>query len=273
MATIRSPRPDGSTLRTSPSADCLSVHALGFRATLATSAEYLDVVANAVDRQSKITLINHNLHSLYLYFRDQKVRNAYRFDPVLIDGMPVVWLLKLARQPAHNDHRVTWMDFFWPLMDRAAVQGWRVFYVGHRETTLNVGLSKVRARLPTLSIAGHDGFFDATTNSPESEDVVRAINAFGADLCLVGMGMPRQELWVAAHRERIEAPVVLTCGACLEYIAGELTIPPRWMGRLGLEWAYQLASNPWRYAGRYLVEPWRLAFLLLRHDFSRRRWR
>lgn len=252
-----------------PSAGCRTVatnaNRLGFRTTLATSAEYLELMADAIDGRQKVTLLSHNLHSLYLYFRDEQLRDSYRSAFIRVDGMPVVWLLKFAGAPARRHHRVTWMDFFWPLMERAAERGWRVFYVGHRESILEAGLAQVRERLPGLAIAGHHGFFEATPNI-ESREVVQAINAFRADLCLVGMGMPRQELWVSAHRERIAAPAVLTCGACLEYIAGELPVPPRWLGRLGLEWAYRLAGNPRRYGRRYLVEPWLLVALLVWHN-------
>jgi N-acetylglucosaminyldiphosphoundecaprenol N-acetyl-beta-D-mannosaminyltransferase len=78
------------------------------------------------------------------------------------------------------------------------------------------------------------------------------------------MGMPRQEIWVLNNLEKLHAKVILTCGACMDYIAGEIPTPPRWMGRVGLEWLYRLLSEPGRLWKRYLVEPWFLGGLLVR---------
>jgi len=70
--------------------------------------------------------------------------------------------------------------------------------------------------------------------------------------------MPRQEHWVIENFENIHANVILTAGACFDYIAGVIPTPPRWMGWLGLEWLYRLLSEPRRLAKRYLLEPWAL---------------
>ncbi len=75
--------------------------------------------------------------------------------------------------------------------------------------------------------------------------------------------MPRQEAWVAAHLDAIEAPVILTCGACMDYVAGVVPTPPRWAGRVGLEWLFRLLAEPRRLARRYLVEPWSVARLFV----------
>src|SRR5690606_21110319 len=83
-------------------------------------------------------------------------------------------------------------------------------------------------------------------------------------ILIVGMGMPRQEIWVYENRSSLSATVILTAGACMDYIAGAVPVPPRWLGPIGLEWAYRLATNPRRLATRYLLEPWALAPRLVR---------
>jgi N-acetylglucosaminyldiphosphoundecaprenol N-acetyl-beta-D-mannosaminyltransferase len=72
------------------------------------------------------------------------------------------------------------------------------------------------------------------------------------------MGMPRQERWILENRDDIDANVIFPSGATLDYIAGAKPMAPRWMGALGLEWAFRLATEPRRLAVRYLVEPWGL---------------
>jgi N-acetylglucosaminyldiphosphoundecaprenol N-acetyl-beta-D-mannosaminyltransferase len=99
--------------------------------------------------------------------------------------------------------------------------------------------------------------------------VIDRINRFGTDLLVVGMGTPIQEKWVHQHRVLFETPAILTAGACMEYVAGVVRTPPRWMGRYGLEWSFRLVENPRRFAYRYLVEPWILGLHLVRHSLVR----
>ncbi len=75
--------------------------------------------------------------------------------------------------------------------------------------------------------------------------------------------MPRQEHWTIDHRDRIEANATIMVGAAFDYIAGTIPTPPRWMGRIGLEWLYRLLSEPQRLANRYLIEPWALLPLMI----------
>ena len=119
--------------------------------------------------------------------------------------------------------------------------------------------------MPGLRISGHHGYFDQTANSADSLAVVDAANRAGADMVLVGFGTPRQEAWLAAHRELLAASAVLACGACMEYVAGAVKTPPRVLGRLGLEWTWRLLGDPKRFAFRYAIEPLWLSVALIRN--------
>ena len=87
---------------------------------------------------------------------------------------------------------------------------------------------------------------------------MHTINDFGPDLLLVGMGMPRQEKWLLDHRKALRAGVKMNVGALFDYLSGNVPMPPRWLGPLGLEWAYRLLTTPRRVVRRYLIEPWGL---------------
>ena len=111
---------------------------------------------------------------------------------------------------------------------------------------------RLKERYPQLVIQTRHGYF-----SPEENDaVLEEIADFQPNVLMVGMGMPRQEHWVLDNLERIQANAILTAGACFDYIAGAIPTPPRWMGRMGLEWLYRLLTEPRRLWRRYLVEPW-----------------
>lgn len=95
-------------------------------------------------------------------------------------------------------------------------------------------------------------------NAAEAAAVTDAISAARPDVLLVGMGMPRQERWVARFRDRLPPCVILTVGAAFDYEAGVTPTPPRWSGRLGVEWLFRFAAEPRRLFFRYFIEPWSL---------------
>jgi N-acetylglucosaminyldiphosphoundecaprenol N-acetyl-beta-D-mannosaminyltransferase len=90
----------------------------------------------------------------------------------------------------------------------------------------------------------------------ENEQILAAIAAAHPDVLLVGLGAPKQELWVHAHASRIDAKIALCIGATIDFLAGEKRRAPRWMRRVGLEWVHRLATEPRRLASRYLRDAW-----------------
>jgi N-acetylglucosaminyldiphosphoundecaprenol N-acetyl-beta-D-mannosaminyltransferase len=251
----------------------LEAKLLGVRVDLVTVEDLDRIVDRAVGEAQRIVIGNFNLHGVLLHQRDPKLRSFYRLaDYVHIDGMPLVWWAKILGYPATRRHRVSYLDWLDSLMSLAAERRWKVFYLGSKPGVASRGTAILEHRYEGVRFAHHDGYFDATAGSRENEDILQSINEFGPDLLMVGMGQPRQELWIVDHLERLSTQVILTSGACIDYIAGTIPSPPRWLGKLGLEWLFRLASEPRRLASRYLVEPWYLLPLFYR-DLRRRRSR
>ena len=240
------------------------VEALGMNLDLGSVDCFLNEVEDALVRRRRTRIFYHNLHTLYLYYRDNSLRRHYQRAVVMADGMPLIWLLRIMGTAARREDRVTWVDLIWPLLERARARGWRVFYVGGSEPVITAGLAAIRERLPALEIDGHHGYFDDAVD-PSISPLVQRINAFKPDLCIVGIGSPRQERWITTCQAGIAAPVIMASGSCIEYIADHVKTPPRWMGRWGIEWSYRLWRDPRRFAHRYLVEPWLLMALMCRY--------
>jgi len=242
----------------------------GFKVHPGTLDDYLNLIKHAVAHDTRYTVLYHNLHSLYSYFTSKKLESDYQDCTVLVDGMPVIWLMKACKIPVNRDHRLTYVDFIMPMMELARDEGLKVFHVGQKAEVQQKAMERIRHEIPGIEIAGHDGYFDQSSGSVESQAVVDEINAFQADIVLVGFGAPKQEAWLSDNREKINATTVFACGACMEYVAGAVSTPPRWMGRAGLEWAFRLGENPRRFAFRYLVEPILLSAMLARRWVSER---
>jgi N-acetylglucosaminyldiphosphoundecaprenol N-acetyl-beta-D-mannosaminyltransferase len=185
--------------------------------------------------------------------------------------MPLVALGRLYGYPLQREQRVTNADWTYPLMELAAGHGWRVFNVGSPKGVAEKGAAELRKLYPALQLEVSDGYFDARRDSAENEALVQRINAYKPDLLMVGMGMPRQEFWTQENYARLEAHVILSSnGAAFDYIAGAVPTPPRWAGRMGVEWLFRLVNEPRRLFTRYLVEPWYI-MLLLMLDYPRHR--
>jgi len=239
---------------------------LGVTVDPLTITELNKCIAKAVAQGERWIIANHNLHSVYLYHRDPKMRAFFaKAQVVHIDGMSLVYWARVLGYPVTKQHRVTYVDWVHPLMATAAAEGWRVFYLGGKPGVAARAAEKLRQQYPGLVLETRHGYF-----TPEENDaVLEEITRFQPHVLMVGMGMPRQEHWVLDNLERISANAILTAGACFDYVAGVIPTPPRWMGRMGLEWLYRLWSEPRRLARRYLLEPWFLVPLALK-DLSAR---
>jgi len=243
---------------------------LGFFTHPGTAEDYLEHVKENIEGRNQSTIYYHNLHTLYEYVNSEKYRQAFVNKTVIVDGMGVLFLYQLARFPLTRDYRVTYVDFIMPLIRLARDNGWCVFHVGQESHVLEKALDKIRTEVPGIQLAGHHGYFDLTESSKETQQVINRINDFDTDLLLVGLGTPKQELWVDTNRDALEASVVMTCGSCMEYVAGNVKTAPRWMGRAGLEWLFRTYTDPKRLAFRYLIQPFLLGFILLRNFLKRR---
>ncbi len=229
------------------------------------------LVARAIHGSRPTIIANHNLHSVFLHRRDATMRRFYsRAEYTHVDGMPVVFSARLVGLPISRAHRVTYVDWIWPLADEAARRGWRIFHLGGAPGVAERAVRRLADRYPGLAMGTHHGFFDPRPDSAENLRILEQIAEYRPDILMVGMGMPRQEHWILDNLDRLPAAVILPCGACLDYVAGVVPTPPRWTGRIGLEWLFRLAREPTRLAKRYLVEPLFLIGPLGRELFVRR---
>jgi N-acetylglucosaminyldiphosphoundecaprenol N-acetyl-beta-D-mannosaminyltransferase len=236
-----------------------------------TREDLLRILDSAKNERSKLLILNHNLHSLYLYLTVPDFRALYsQAKWIYIDGMPVVWFGKLAGLSLLSEHRITFLDCFDAILMHAQSHGWKIFYLGSSAEVLSEGLAVLRARYPKLVITGRNGYI--SDPGAENDEVISQINDFKADVLFVGMGMPLQERWLAKNLSRVEASSVLTSGATMDYITGHTYKPPAWAGPLGLYGVFRLFHDPHRLWKRYLLEPIylvrRLSLPILRQRFN-----
>ena len=239
------------------------VTVLGATMDLVKPEEMLHFARGCVASGAKAIVANHNLHSLYLLRRNPQMAALYaRADVVEVDSLPLTLWAKLIYGRSRRFHRCTYMDFRTLFWDLAQSDGWRVYYLGGAPGVVDAARDTLHARWPHAVIGGRDGFF-AWGGEAEAQ-ALADVAAFRPDILMVGMGMPRQEVWIERCYDRLPDCVILPVGAAFDYEAGVVRTPPSWTGRFGLEGVYRLLCEPKRMFSRYLLEPWALVRPALR---------
>ena len=211
------------------------------------------------------------VHTVMACQEDPELRAAVLGSDLTVpDGQPLVWAMNALGHDLSS--RVYGPDLMARYCERAALTGARMFLYGGRNQGALVQLAlNLRTRYPGLNIAG--GYappFRALTGE-EQDFVLDEINRSQADVVWVGIGVPKQEKWMAAMRGRLRAPVLVGVGAAFDFHAGLVSQAPRWMQSMGLEWAYRLLQEPGRLWRRYLRYNPRFVAGFLRQWLAHRR--
>lgn len=190
-------------------------------------------------------------HSLSIAETDPSYRGLLNgADLNLPDGMPLVWFGR--RWGFDVPERVCGPDFLPVVFDRGRVDGLRHFLYGSTREVLERMRARLSARFPGAEIVGWESPpFRPLTPAEETETVAR-VRSSGANLVWVGLGTPKQDVFVESFKTRLRVPL-LAVGAAFDFHAGVKPRAPGWMQRAGLEWAFRLASEPRRLWRRYLV--------------------
>jgi N-acetylglucosaminyldiphosphoundecaprenol N-acetyl-beta-D-mannosaminyltransferase len=171
-------------------------------------------------------------------------------DLIVTDGMPIVWMQKLQGKKAAS--RVRANDLMISLCAFAEKNDLSVGFYGGRQEVIDAILARAKKDFPRLRVAyAVSPPFRALTDA-EDEEIVAEINRVAPDILFMGLGCPKQENWMAAHRDKLKA-VMLGVGASFDFYAGNVKESPEWMGKLGLEWLFRLTQEPKRLWRRYLI--------------------
>lgn len=173
------------------------------------------------------------------------------FDLLVPDGQPVRWMLNLKHRAGLRD-RVYGPSLTLRVCERAAREGLPVFFYGSIPSVLESLRKNLLARYPGLIIAGTEPSKFRNLTPQEKTELVARIHASGAQIVFVGLGCPRQEIFVYEFREAISLPL-LAVGAAFPFIAGELEQAPQKLQDLGLEWMFRFSREPRRLWRRYLL--------------------
>jgi N-acetylglucosaminyldiphosphoundecaprenol N-acetyl-beta-D-mannosaminyltransferase len=226
------------------------VDVLGVGISCADIDDVVDCIDRWIGADQKRYICVTGMHGVMESRHDPELRQIHNHSGLTTaDGMPMVWASRWAGVKHAN--RVYGPDLMAAVIAQGAAKGWRSYLFGGASGVADRFADRMRSENPDVHIVGccSPPFRDLT--SAEDAELIDAINQVQPDIIWVGLGTPKQERWMASHREALVAPVLVGVGAAFDFGAGTLRQAPRWMQRTGLEWLFRLAMEPRRLWRRY----------------------
>lgn len=191
-------------------------------------------------------------------------------DLILTDGEMVVKLSKFLGNPIKE--RVAMTDFVWDVCDLAVEKHYKVFLFGGKESVLEIGINRIQQKYPQLNICGcYSPPLGFEKNPVELERSIQIIKDSKADILMVFLGCPKQERFIAAHKDEYQVPVSITMGGCIDFIGANIKRAPMWMQKNGLEWFFRFAQEPKRLFKRYFIDDVDIFPLVLKYKLGIRK--
>ena len=192
-------------------------------------------------------------HSIMDCVNDPPLKTIYNNSGMTTpDGMAIVWLLKASGN--HHVARVYGPDLLLAACHSLIEDQARHYFLGGTEEGIQRLITRLQNENPGIKIAGSFSPPFRALTSEEEEIIINQINESGANMVWVGLGSPRQEKWMAAHYNKINA-VLIGVGAAFDFLSGEKKQAPKWIQKSGLEWLFRLFSEPKRLWRRYIQYP------------------
>lgn len=174
-------------------------------------------------------------------------------DLILTDGKPLIWISKWYGMPIKE--KISGSDLFPRLCALAAKRGYKMFFLGAAEGVAAKAAENLMMRFNGLNVVGtYSPPFGFEKNQSEINKIKAIIKNAKPHILIVGLGCPKQELFIFHYKDELGVPLSLGLGASLDFEAGNIKRAPKWMADHGLEWVYRIIQDPKRLAKRYFVE-------------------
>ena len=212
--------------------------------------EVLSIFDNSLEEMRGDYICVANVHTTVMAFRDESYRKIQNESYMTLpDGKPLSMVSK--RRGYENAGRVPGPDLMPKIFELSESKKYRHFFYGSTENTLQRLREKIEKKYPYLDIAGMYSPPFRKLSEEEDREIIKMINDAKPDFVWVALGAPKQEIWMAEHKSRINA-VMIGVGAAFDFEAGTVKRAPKWMQELCLEWLHRIMQDPKRLIPRYV---------------------
>ena len=238
--------------------DNKTIDFLGIRIDNLTSKEILDRVDVCIANKKPRQVVGVNVDQAWRVIEDSYSHKIFDdAEIVFTDGKPIIWMSKWLKRPIVE--KVSGPDLMLLLCERAAQKKYKIFLLGCAEGVATNAAKKLEEMYPGLQCVGtYSPPFGFEKDPVEMEKIVSMLRESQADELFVGMGSPKQDIFIYENMEKYQIPVSYSMGAAIDFIGGSVKRAPKWMSDIGLEWFHRMMQNPKRLIKRYLVDDRRI---------------
>jgi N-acetylglucosaminyldiphosphoundecaprenol N-acetyl-beta-D-mannosaminyltransferase len=234
------------------------------------SSQAIDIVKRflADDRTKGRMIIQANVQSIVLANENTEYRTAMQgSDLSVLDGLPLVWLLRSKGLPIKTNLRGK--DFMLLLCGVAARLGWRCYLYGGKPNVATRLHEQLLTLFPKLKVVGTYSPPFRPLTEVEDADICKMINCTNPDILWVGLGSPKQDIWMLRHRDKLNVSVMHGVGAAFDFLVGDIPEAPACLQKVGLEWLFRLLSEPRRLWRRYTLTNLKFLCYLAKQELLR----
>lgn len=183
---------------------------------------------------------------------------------ILVDGHPLLWIAKLYHRPFKE--KICGSDLVPILCEVAEKKGYSIFLLGAASGVAEIAANNLKITFPKLKIAGtYSPPVGFENDSSEIEKINQILLNSSADMLFVGMGVPKQDIFIYENMHKYQIPMSFSIGGTIDFIAGVQKRAPQWMRRIGMEWLYRFLCNPKRMFKRYFIDDLKILLLFWKY--------
>jgi len=245
------------------------VNILGIRLSAINMDSTLDQMSCWIEQQIRSYVVTCPVYTVMMCRKDAALRKIVnRAGIVTPDGMPLVFLSHLLGH--RNVTRVYGPDLLLAFSALSAQKGYTNYFYGGAAGVPEKLAETLTRRFPGLRVAGTYSPPFRVLPPQEDQAIIEQINAATPDVVWVGLGSPKQDRWMAEHRDQLKAPVLVGVGAAFDFLTGRVPQAPYWMQQHALEWLFRLGTEPRRLWRRYIIyNPLFLLFIAMQFTHLR----
>ena len=241
----------------------------GIKVDNVTMEETLAAISEFVALRKPCYLTSPNADIVIRYRRDREFARYYDEDALcLADGVSILLAAKFLGTPLKE--KISGSDLVPKVCELANRKGYKIFFMGGRPGAAVAAKAKLLETLKDIKIVGtYAPPFGFERDAAELQKIADMVKAAKPDILFVGLGAPKQELWIKRYHEELGVPVSMGVGVTFEFIAGIVKRAPVWMQKVGLEWFWRLCMEPGRLWKRYLIDDTQFFGIILQQKFGR----
>lgn len=219
-----------------------------------TKIEAIEHIEKCINERKISQIITPNVDQIVRMEKDKyfkKICNSCEL--LLVDGTPLMWIAKAYKKPFKE--KICGSDLMPELCELAAKKGYKIFILGAAPGVAALAAEKLQEKNPGLIVAGtYSPPLGFENDKEELEYINQMLLESQADMLFVGMGVPKQDIFVYENMHKYKIPTSFSIGGTIDFIAGKQKRAPKWVNKIGMEWFYRFLCNPKRMFKRYFID-------------------